>query len=90
MSTGEAGAVYTLPHGWTLHTVEQIRADERYSCVAGPFGSEISSKYSVAEGVPVIRGANLRDGDTYPVADSANAAADRRAADDRAAGGRRR
>jgi type I restriction enzyme, S subunit len=29
--------------------------------VAGPFGSKISSKYFADEGVPVVRGSNLRD-----------------------------
>lgn len=53
--------VYKVPKGWRVHTVNDIRSDEPHSCVAGPFGSKISSKYFVDEGVPVIRGANLRD-----------------------------
>jgi type I restriction enzyme S subunit len=58
-----------LPHGWQLTTVDDIKATERSSCVAGPFGSNISSKYFVASGVPVIRGGNLRDDLTRFVAD---------------------
>src|SRR5438128_431542 len=50
-----------VPSGWQLLTVDQIKADEPGACVAGPFGSSISSKYFVPEGVPVIRGNNLRD-----------------------------
>ena len=53
--------VYGVPTGWTLASVDQIKSEERYSCVAGPFGSSISSKYFVDEGIPVIRGSNLRD-----------------------------
>ncbi|WP_210772629.1 restriction endonuclease subunit S [Panacagrimonas perspica] len=50
-----------LPSQWTLTSVDAIKANEKSACVAGPFGSNISSKYFVAEGVPVIRGSNLTD-----------------------------
>ena len=50
-----------LPAGWRLLTVDDIKAPEKSSCVAGPFGSNISSKYFVDSGVPIIRGNNLRD-----------------------------
>ena len=50
-----------FPDGWELTTVDDLKAREPHSCVAGPFGSNISSKYFVPEGVPVIRGSNLRD-----------------------------
>jgi type I restriction enzyme S subunit len=50
-----------LPDGWQLLTVDDIKAPDKHSCVAGPFGSNISSKYFVESGVPVIRGNNLRD-----------------------------
>lgn len=50
-----------LPDGWRLLTVDDIKAPEKQSCVAGPFGSNISSKFFVEEGVPVIRGGNLRN-----------------------------
>jgi type I restriction enzyme, S subunit len=50
-----------LPDGWRLLTVDDIKSPEKSSCVAGPFGSNISSKYFVGSGVPVIRGGNLRD-----------------------------
>jgi type I restriction enzyme S subunit len=54
-------SLFPLPQGWTLHVVDDIKATEPNACVAGPFGSEISSKYFVEEGIPVIRGSNLRD-----------------------------
>lgn len=50
-----------VPEGWHTLTVDEIKAPEKSSCVAGPFGSSISSKYFEPEGVPVIRGSNLRD-----------------------------
>ena len=56
-----ANAVYVVPNGWSLRTVDEIKAREPHSCVAGPFGSKISSKYFTETGVPVIRGSNLRN-----------------------------
>ncbi|MCK2056980.1 restriction endonuclease subunit S [Methylobacterium sp. 37f] len=48
-----------LRPGWQLSTVDAIKASEKHSCVAGPFGSSISSKFFVEAGVPIIRGSNL-------------------------------
>lgn len=50
-----------LPAGWQLLTVDDIKSPEKSSCVAGPFGSNISSRFFVESGVPIIRGNNLRD-----------------------------
>jgi type I restriction enzyme S subunit len=50
-----------LPKDWKLATVDDIKSPEQWSCVAGPFGSSISSKFFTEVGVPVIRGGNLRD-----------------------------
>lgn len=61
MSEALANTVYPVPKGWQVCTVDEIKSTEPHSCVAGPFGSKISSKYFVDEGVPVIRGGNLRD-----------------------------
>ncbi len=58
-----------LPLGWELSSVDEIKSPEKSSCVAGPFGSNISSKYFVSDGVPVIRGSNLTDDLTKFVAD---------------------
>lgn len=40
-------------------TLEKICLPGKGSIISGPFGSNISSKYFVADGVPVIRGNNL-------------------------------
>ena len=40
-------------------TLEKICLPEKGSIISGPFGSNISSKYFVASGIPVIRGNNL-------------------------------
>lgn len=53
--------IYPAPKGWRFYTADQIKAKEPHACVAGPFGSKISAKYFSEEGVPVIRGSNLRD-----------------------------
>lgn len=58
-----------LPSGWQVFTVDELRSDEKSSCVAGPFGSSISSKYFMEEGVPVIRGSNLTAGGKRFVSD---------------------
>jgi type I restriction enzyme S subunit len=54
-------AIFSVPKGWRKYKVDDIKSNEKSSCTAGPFGSKISSKYFVDEGVPVIRGNNLRD-----------------------------
>lgn len=43
----------------TKTTFESIIAPEKGSLISGPFGSNISKKFFVSEGVPVIRGNNL-------------------------------
>jgi type I restriction enzyme S subunit len=50
-----------LPYGWQLLKVDDIKSPEKSACVAGPFGSSISSKFFVESGVPIIRGGNLRN-----------------------------
>ena len=44
---------------WQTVTIEKIKADVPYACVGGPFGSELTTRDYVEEGVPVIRGSNL-------------------------------
>ena len=44
---------------WPLVTLDSIRSNERYSLVGGPFGSNLTTRDYVDDGVPVIRGANL-------------------------------
>ena len=40
-------------------TLEQICLHEKRAIISGPFGSNISSKFFVESGIPVIRGNNL-------------------------------
>ena len=46
---------------WPQVNIEEIRASIRHSLVGGPFGSDLTTRDYVEEGVPVIRGANLPD-----------------------------
>lgn len=49
----------TFPEEWQFLTVEDIKANDKKAIISGPFGSNISSKYFVESGIPVIRGNNL-------------------------------
>ncbi len=44
---------------WSWVKIKDIKSCEKYSLVGGPFGSNLSGKHYVEDGVPVIRGANL-------------------------------
>src|SRR5216117_727545 len=46
---------------WPQVTIEEIRATTRHWLVGGPFGSDLTTRDYVEEGVPVIRGTNLPD-----------------------------
>jgi type I restriction enzyme S subunit len=46
---------------WLSVKIDSIRAAARYSLVGGPFGSNLTARDYVDEGVPVIRGSNLPD-----------------------------
>lgn len=48
-----------IPSHWDIKSVEDIKCSESKSIISGPFGSNISAKYFVERGVPVIRGNNL-------------------------------
>ena len=50
-------------------TLGEIACGDKRSVISGPFGSNISRKYFVDEGVPVIRGGNLTDDLTRFVAE---------------------
>ncbi|MCG5526241.1 restriction endonuclease subunit S [Ectothiorhodospira haloalkaliphila] len=52
-----------------MFAVDELKSDDKSSCVAGPFGSSISSKYFVDKGIPVIRGSNLTAGGKRFVSD---------------------
>lgn len=61
--TGTNGWVETeigkVPSYWYVATVDKIKSKEAKSIISGPFGSNISSKFFVTDGIPVIRGNNL-------------------------------
>jgi type I restriction enzyme S subunit len=46
---------------WARVKVESLKAETRNALVGGPFGSELTTRDYLEEGVPVIRGANLPD-----------------------------
>ena len=48
-----------IPMDWDIKTVDEIKSKEKKALISGPFGSNISAKYFVEKGVPVIRGNNL-------------------------------
>lgn len=50
---------------WPTCKVDDIKATSRYSLVGGPFGSELTTRDYVDEGVPVIRGVNLPDDKSF-------------------------
>ncbi|MDD9998939.1 MAG: restriction endonuclease subunit S [Rhodospirillaceae bacterium] len=49
---------------WPQIDLQDIALQEKGAIVSGPFGSNISAKYFVDEGIPVIRGNNLTKGKT--------------------------
>ena len=49
---------------WPKVQLQEIALGEKGAIVSGPFGSNISAKYFVEQGVPVIRGNNLTKGQT--------------------------
>ena len=58
--------VKMLPKGWIKTNVDSIKADAKWSCVGGPFGSNLTTKdYVAIPGVPVIRGNNLSKESLY-------------------------
>jgi type I restriction enzyme S subunit len=50
---------------WPRVTIESLKAETRNALVGGPFGSDLSTRHYVEEGVPVIRGANLPDEQSF-------------------------
>lgn len=58
-----------IPEGWTVGTIQSVASGDRYSTTSGPFGSKLGRKDYQADGVPVIRGANLRVGGGFDETD---------------------
>lgn len=50
---------FDIPVDWKVLNLVDVASEEKKSIISGPFGSSISSKYFIDEGVPVIRGNNL-------------------------------
>lgn len=50
---------------WPKVSLDEIKAPVRYSFVGGPFGSNLTTRDYVDEGVPVIRGNNLPADSTF-------------------------
>jgi len=48
-----------IPSNWDYGCLLDIASKEKKAIISGPFGSNISRKYFVDEGVPVIRGNNF-------------------------------
>jgi type I restriction enzyme, S subunit len=53
---------YPLPERWRWTQLGELADTKGRAIVSGPFGSNISSKFFVEDGVPVIRGSNLTTG----------------------------
>jgi type I restriction enzyme S subunit len=53
---------YQLPENWKWVMIDEVQSSEKRSTITGPFGSSIGKKFFVDEGVPVIRGNNLKLG----------------------------
>ena len=54
---------------WPTSPLETLRAPARHSFVGGPFGSNLTTRDYVDEGVPVIRGSNLAEDQLFKDAD---------------------
>lgn len=50
---------------WKTLSLDALKSDVSYSFVGGPFGSNLTSKDYVEEGVPIIRGNNLSADRTF-------------------------
>lgn len=59
MSEWKETDIGQIPIHWYIMTVDEIKAPSKKSIISGPFGSNISAKYFVESGVPVVRGNNL-------------------------------
>jgi len=59
MSEQKESDIGLIPKEWEVCTVDDIKSNEKKSVISGPFGSNISAKYFVPTGVPVVRGNNL-------------------------------
>src|SRR5262249_45703662 len=58
-----------IPDGWEITTVRGLASSERNAVTGGPFGSKLGRKDYVDDGIPVIRGTNLRVGGGFDESD---------------------
>jgi len=59
MSEWKETDIGNIPSNWDYGYLLDIASKEKKAIISGPFGSNISRKYFVDKGVPVIRGNNL-------------------------------
>ena len=59
----------SLPPGWVTCTLDDIKAVTPHAIAGGPFGSDLVRADYVPDGVPVIRGGNLGEGERRFYAD---------------------
>jgi type I restriction enzyme, S subunit len=62
-------ALGPIPQGWLVQPVAAIASEQRHAVTSGPFGSKLGRKDYRDQGVPVLRGANLRVGGGFDEAD---------------------
>ncbi len=62
-------ALGPIPRGWRVQPVAAIASKQRHAVTSGPFGSKLGRKDYRDQGVPVLRGANLRVGGGFDDAD---------------------
>lgn len=62
-------ALGPVPQGWRVQSVAAIASKQRHAVTSGPFGSKLGRKDYRDEGVPVLRGANLRVGGGFDETD---------------------
>ena len=59
MNSWQDTEIGRIPAGWDLKTLDEIKSSEKKAIISGPFGSNISAKFFVTSGIPVVRGNNL-------------------------------
>lgn len=62
-------ALGPVPQGWLVQPMAAIASKQRHAVTSGPFGSKLGRKDYRDQGVPVLRGANLRVGGGFDEAD---------------------
>lgn len=62
MSEWKETEIGLIPKDWEVTSVDDSKELTNRAIISGPFGSNISSKYFVESGIPVIRGNNLTIG----------------------------